>query len=139
MPRLRTKASFTRDQIVVCWRTIGVSYDIVPEGVIRKGTRLRGNHPWVREFPEHFIDADTPDDEWPNEFAGLAEPPPYESHVHLPDRLPDDELVRCVNSITVGFGGGLGFEKGQLYPKTKAAEMLERFPECFEEVQSNGK
>jgi hypothetical protein len=134
MPRLRAKKKFKPGQTAVCWRAFGAPSSVVPEGVIRKGTRLRGNHPWVREFPEHFIDAGTPDDEWPNEFAGLVEPPPHESHVNVLDRLPADELVRCVNSITVGLGGGLGFEKGKLYPKTKAAEMLERFPDCFEEV-----
>jgi hypothetical protein len=134
MPRLRTKNKFKRDQTVVCWRTFGAPYSLVPDGVVRKGTKLRGNHPWVKEFPEHFMDADTPDDEWPNEFVGLAEPPPNESHHKLRDRLPADQLVRCVNSITVGLGGRLGFEKRKLYPKTSAAEMLERFPDCFEEV-----
>jgi hypothetical protein len=134
MPRLRAKKKFKANQTVVCWRTFGALSNVVPEGVVRKGTKLGGGHPWVREFAQHFIDAGTPDDEWPNEFVGLAEPPPHESHVNVLDRLPADELVRCVNSITVGLGGRLGFEKGKLYPKTNAAEMLDRFPDCFEEV-----
>ena len=132
MSRLRTKTKFKPNQI--CWRTFGAPSSVVPEGVVHKGTKLLGGHPWVREFPQHFIDADTPDDEFPSEFVGLAEPPPHESHVNVLDRLPADELVRCVNSITVGLGGGIGFEKGKIYPKTRAAEMLERFPDCFEEV-----
>jgi hypothetical protein len=88
----------------------------------------------VKEFPQFFIDADTPDDEWPSPFEGLSRTAPYEPAATILEPLPPEELVECTNSITVGASGVLGFEKGRRYPKTQAAEMLERFPECFREV-----
>jgi hypothetical protein len=47
MPRLRTKNKnkFKPGQTVVCWRTFGAPSNVVPEGVVRKGTKLGGNHP----------------------------------------------------------------------------------------------
>jgi hypothetical protein len=68
--------------------------------------------------------------------VGLAEPPRTTPTSTLSTGCRR-ELVRCVNSITVGLGGGLGVEKGKLYPKTKAAEMLERFPgPCHQQGRS---
>lgn len=76
----------------------------MPEGVVRKGTKLGGNHPWVREWPQHFIDAGTPDDEWPNEFLGLAEPPPHDIgttaniYAHL-DTTDLETALRALNEV----------------------------------------
>jgi hypothetical protein len=134
MPRLRPKHKFKADQLVVCWQTGGVDDTIVPDGVIFKGTRLRGNHPWVKAYPQFFVAADTADDELPSPFEGLGRGAPYEPATTILEQLPPEELVECTNSITVGLGGVLGFEKGRRYPKTKAAEFIERFPECFREV-----
>lgn len=60
MPRVKPKLKFGRNDVVVCWRTIGVGDDVHPDGVIKRGTRLRGNHPWVRMFPDAFILENTP-------------------------------------------------------------------------------
>jgi hypothetical protein len=92
MPRQRTKNRFKADQLVVCWQTAGVDDAIVPGGVIRKGTRLRGGHPWVKEFPQFFVAADTPDDEWPSPFEGLARGAPYEPAAPILEPLPPEEL-----------------------------------------------
>jgi hypothetical protein len=140
MPRLksRPKNKFKRDELVVCFTTVGVPYDIAAEGVIKKGTRLRGNHPWVREFPQYFCSVDTPDDEWPNEFAGVGRPTPHEPATNIPETLPDNELVLCVQNITYGIGPGLAFEKGRRYRKSTNADAIKRHPECFEEVVSRG-
>jgi 5-methylcytosine-specific restriction protein A len=91
----------------------------------------------VREFPFAFILEDTPDDEWPSPLTGLPLPPKHEPSVTLAERLPANELIRCVHNIS-GFGGGLLYEKGRLYRRALvAADVIERFPDCFEEVEED--
>ena len=137
MPRLKPKSKpkspFRKDQLVVAWRSLGVSYDISPSGFISKGTRLRGDHLWVREFPDSFIPDDTPSDEIPNEFVGLGAPEPHESHITILERLPADQLIRCTHNIATA-PGVLGFEKGRVYQRKGNEFVINKYPECFEDV-----
>jgi hypothetical protein len=139
--RTKTKPKFGRNEIVVCWQTIGVDESISPEGVIKKGTRLKAGHRWVREFPHMFIPEDTPDDEWPSPFADLRLAPVKHENadITIAEKLPADQLIRCTHSIG-GLGGTLLFQKGREYKRDAVpADLIERFPECWEEVTEDGK
>jgi hypothetical protein len=66
-----TVATKTKTNLVVCWRSFAGN-DVA--GV--KGRRYRTDDPIVTEHPDHFVSADLPESEWPNDnfFAPVPEP-----------------------------------------------------------------
>jgi hypothetical protein len=134
MPRLRPKHKFKPDQLVICWQTAGVDEAIVPNGVIFKGTRLRGNHPWVKEYPQSSSPPTRPTTNCRAHSKGWAEGHrmslPRRSSSHCRQKSSSSARTRSRSELAVCSDS----RKGRRYPKTKAAEFIERVPECFREV-----
>jgi hypothetical protein len=136
MPRVQPKPKFKDDQLVVCWTDFAAD-DVPPPGVIKRGTKLRGDHPAVRAHSNYFVDANTPDDHIPSPFTFMADPPEHEHEfIQVLERLPDDQLMEA----TVDFSPGLGSEvirKGTRLPKDDW--RVRRVPEWFKPVIEEAK
>ena len=118
MPRvLPKKPPFKPQEMVVAWTTFAAD-DLPPPGVMKRGTKLRGDHPAVVGHSNYFVSADLPDNEIPNDFTFMPEPPQHEhEHIRILERLPDDQLMEAVCDLSIGFGGDV-IRKGTKLPKT---------------------
>ena len=111
MPRVRAKSPrIDRDALYVATTTAAT--DVVP-GVIKRGTKLRGSDPVVQSCPWLFVEADTPENEWPSDFdpviatdeAAAAAMPAHDLRTTtLP--IPAGEIVEAVRDIRLLVGGG---------------------------------
>jgi hypothetical protein len=55
-----TKKRYRDDEIAIAWQGFSVG-----DVVVSCGERLRGSHPMVRAYPQHFVPDGTPPAEWP--------------------------------------------------------------------------
>jgi hypothetical protein len=60
MPVAR-KPRFAAGELVVCIESFSSSYE--DYSGCRRGTKLRGDHPIVKRWPQYFLPADSSDDE----------------------------------------------------------------------------
>lgn len=63
------KPKIADDEIFVCAHAFAAG----PHDVVRRGTRLRGSNPLVRQFPAMFVPDGTPEAEWPSEWGTVPE------------------------------------------------------------------
>lgn len=113
MPGLKPKKSkFAEDELVVCW----VDFAGHVEGtdvVVTKGSQYYGSHPIVRAHPYRFINAETPNTEWPSEWEG-REPPQHKPEFSRPhEPIPEDEQVVCVLGL-IELASGRHISKGAI-------------------------
>jgi hypothetical protein len=97
MPRTLRKQQWRGDEIVVAWQSFATQTD-----TIIAGTRLRGDHPMVREFPQHFVPADTPQSEMPTVWDFVPEPNPGTFIRSAGADIPDEEAAICHTAFTRG-------------------------------------
>ena len=92
--RLSKRPKFGPDEIVIATQGIAVGDFVIP-----RGTRLRGEHPVVRQVPQHFVPDGTPASEWPSMWASIPEPA-QEPAPRPP--IPDEEAAVAVEAFTYG-------------------------------------
>jgi hypothetical protein len=92
----RTKIKPAESKYVICVQSFA-SDDVPPPGVIKRKTRLRSDHPIVQRHGHYFVDADTPDNELPNEHHFVPDPEQHETDVRILERLPDDQLTQAIS------------------------------------------
>jgi hypothetical protein len=112
--RARTKA--TESEHVICVQSFAAD-DVPPPGVVKRLTRLRGDHPIVRAHPGYFASADLGDNELPNEHHFVPDPEQHESDVRILERLPDNQLMEAVCDLSIGVGGGDTIRKARSFGK----------------------
>jgi hypothetical protein len=107
VPRVVPKEpKFKPDETVVAWQSFAWDSPSGRPFTIVSGTRLRGDHEVVLGCPWYFHRADAPDDEVPNLWDHVPEPPQHEAEFHRPaPPIPDGEAAVCVTAFQVGFGG----------------------------------
>jgi hypothetical protein len=103
-----------------------------------RGQSYRGSEPMVRERAELFIEAGTPENEWPGQFAGavavserLGIAEQAEQAKHAPKPIAQADRVRVKQSFRLKgatFGEGVIYDRGD--SKVKAA--IKQFPDAFE-------
>jgi hypothetical protein len=77
-------------QQVVCWQSFAG-----PVGTVRRGEKLPEDHPLVHQARKMFIDADTPEREWPNFYDDLVERAAEQRRAELEaERAVFDEVAR---------------------------------------------
>src|SRR5919108_3429548 len=106
MPRvLPKKPPFKPEEMVVAWTTFAAD-DLPPPGVMKRGTKLRGDHPAVVGHNNYFVSADLPDNEIANDFTFMPESPQHEHEfIRILDQLPDDQLMEATADISIRYGG----------------------------------
>ena len=106
MPRvLPKKPLFKPEEMVVAWTTFAAD-DLPPPGVMKRGTKLRGDHPAVVGHNNYFVSADLPDNEIANDFTFMPESPQHEHEfIRILDQLPDDQLMEATADISIRYGG----------------------------------
>ena len=87
------RAKFQDDEVVVATQGIAMG-----EYVVSRGTRLRGDHPLVRQLPQHFVADGVPEGEWPNMWATMREPAQEPAR----QEIPDAEAVVAIESFLAG-------------------------------------
>jgi hypothetical protein len=141
MPRVLPKElPFKPDQMVVAWTTFAAE-DLPPPGVMKRGTKLRGDHPAVVSHPNFFVSAELPDDEMPNDFTFMPEPPQHEhEYIQIVNQLPDGELVEATCDFSIGYGGDT-VRKGQKFNPTdwRVKAAAEYFKPVVSEGVNDGK
>ena len=103
------------DGIYVAWESFGTAN---PDLTVRAGTKLRGDHEAVRDYPQFFMPADTPDDviaahrrdEYAREQLQAIQSAGQraESDVHVPEQaepLRDEDAVVAIRQAGVTAGG----------------------------------
>jgi hypothetical protein len=63
MPRVLKRPKVEADRLYRCWMPFSGDDDNGVPVTIQSGTRLLGNHPAVRKWPQFFVSDDAPDDE----------------------------------------------------------------------------
>jgi hypothetical protein len=140
MPRVLPKTPpFKPEEMVVAWTTFAAD-DLPLPGVMRRGTKLRGDHPAVLGHPNYFCSADLPDDEMPNDFTYAEEPPQHEHEfVRILERLPDDQLMEATADVSYGLGGTV-VRKGERLAKSdwRVRGGLDWFRPVIREEEDDG-
>lgn len=81
----------------------------VPHLVVRRGTRLKGDHPAVAAFFESFVEDGVPPSEWPRPAPREAPQEPPAFH-RIAEAIPDEE---CAIAMFAYSKGSLGIAKGE--------------------------
>jgi hypothetical protein len=120
----KPKPVFEPDQIVVSRMGFAAG-----DWTVRRGERLRGDHPVVLAQASFFIDANTPRSEWPDEFSYT--PPPHEAEVDAREEIPARDRVFA----TIDFQAVLGvnsryIRRGQVLNRNDP--LVRAHVDCFE-------
>lgn len=122
--------TFKDDQVVIAWTSFAV--DGVGD-VIRKGTKLRANHPAVRKAPQFFVPDGTLEAEWPSEFDRAVEESmrtdaqeKAERARHSPPPIPEDRAVEVIEAFRIGFDT---YNVGRRFDRDD--ELVQVHPEYF--------
>jgi len=124
---------FRDDEVAVAWQTF--AGDGIPE-VIKRGTRLRGNHPAVRRWPQFFVADGTPANEWPtnDDLPGVKEAAAEADRRFRAEQaqkyptVPAEEAVVCIQGFAIG---QVAVQEGEV--RRRDSEIVQKYPQYFAE------
>ena len=129
--RRKPKPRFEPAATVTAWQSFctGTHGEIV----VREGTTLLGDHPAVLAYPDNFVLAGTPRDQWPDPRTVRlsTEPDPAdEPTTRIPQPVPLSEQMVATASWLEGIGHGLMVVNvGDRVHKDD--DLVKRYPDRF--------
>jgi len=114
-----TKREINAEAVYVAWTSGAAALPDGSEIVFKRGQQFRGSAAIVRERPNLFVEAGTPQSEWPNEWTSIIERDMAadaamraEQARNAAPEIPVDRRVYCAQSFRAG---ARTFHQGQVY------------------------